>query len=42
MKISRFALTTNLLGKPLGFSSMPLLIFGDDVMMTLLKDPPES
>lgn len=42
MKISRVALTTNLLRKPLGFSWMPLLILGDEVMMTLLKHPPES
>ena len=40
--ISSVALTTNLLRRPLGFSWMPLPIFGDDVLMSLLKDPPES
>jgi len=40
--ISSVALTTNVLRKPLGFSWIARPIFGDDVMMRLLKDPPES
>ena len=40
--ISSVVLTTNVLRTPLGFSWMALPIFGDDAMMRLLKDPPES